>query len=261
MSTAISATRRFFRIQYVSDLHLECYDKAVFPLLVKPAARYLALAGNIGQPAYKNFASFINYAATNWDKVFYVAGNNEYHSTCYNRWVEAHIQDIVGKHRNVHFLNSANPSHYITKENVAIVGNTLWPRIQDEPCASAYRMSATMSEQKMELARQIQYWAYQKIPVCVITHHIPSYALSRSKDYVSDCESLMRPPVHAWIYGRAAVCTGMINTVFTAVNARGYPNETVKNFSPTQCLEFSIDDDDGTDKPLQELTYSATLDL
>ena len=42
-----SALKRLFRIQYVSDLHLEFLTELTPQSIVKPAAPYLALAGEL----------------------------------------------------------------------------------------------------------------------------------------------------------------------------------------------------------------------
>ena len=59
-----------FQIQYVSDLHLEMYQEVPFPLLLKPNARYLALAGDIGQPLCQSWRPFFDYVNTNWERTF-----------------------------------------------------------------------------------------------------------------------------------------------------------------------------------------------
>jgi hypothetical protein len=113
-----------FRIQYVNNLHLECYTKAVFPLLIKPQARYLALTGNIGLPGRPVFESFLDYVNDHWDKTFYIAGEKEY--THKPTILESHLalEDSLKKRQNIHYFYPNN-SLYVTKENIAIVGSTL----------------------------------------------------------------------------------------------------------------------------------------
>jgi hypothetical protein len=303
-SKVLATVQRRFRIQYVSDIHLEFYDKVPFPLLVKPNARYLALAGDIGQPSHTNYNAFLQYASANWDMVFYVPGNHEYynkHPAKKWKWVkpqtmeerDADIRDIVGQYANIHLLTPDSPSVHLEKENVAIVGSTLWSHIPTELHGDIrHRMNdynyiakedgVAIEEKDINnlhdvhynsLMNAIQYWAYQKVPVCVITHHMPSFKLVSPKyanDFVNccfatNCEGLMMPHVKGWIYGHTHnVSSGMIKNVFTAVNSRGYPNESVCGFSPNAFMELntsSSEEDEAGDKPLQDLCKAAQEDI
>lgn len=300
-SVLTAAAKRYFRIQYVSDIHLEFYDKATFPLLVKPAARYLALAGDIGQPHKAAFPSFIDYVSRHWDEVFYITGNHEYYNKDFRKWkytppktiatIDAEIAEIVSKHKNVHFLNPANPSYFLAKENVAIVGATLWSHVPpelkyraesgvndynciyagdpDNKPVTTETLNAIHTEHKRMLESQIDFWTYQKVPVVVMTHHMPSFRLVSPRwtthplnvCFASNCDSLMRSPVKAWIYGHTHnVSSGMLRNVFTAVNARGYPSESLPGFSTEAYIEFPVELDD-SDKPLPELAKAATEEL
>lgn len=144
----LKALRRMFRIQYVSDLHLEFYEKAAFPQLVTPNARYLALAGDIGQPDSRLFHSFLSYVSGNWDRVFYVPGNHEYYSKLHvKKWKyhppspfhERHqeLRKSVEPYKNIHLLDSSTPSYFCDEENVAVVGSTLWTHVPDEHLVDA----------------------------------------------------------------------------------------------------------------------------
>jgi predicted phosphodiesterase len=148
MAAPLKAIRRMFRIQYVSDLHLEFYEKAVFPQLVTPNARYLALAGDIGQPGSRVFQSFLSYVSGNWDRVFYVPGNHEYYAKQpapkwkYNQPTPFHerhqnLRESVEPYKNIHLLDSLCPSYLCEEENVAIVGSTLWSHVPDERLVDA----------------------------------------------------------------------------------------------------------------------------
>lgn len=292
------AAKRLFRIQYVSDLHLELYDKLAFPLVLKPAARYLALAGDIGQPRKTNFTSFIEYASKNWDRVFYVAGNHEYYaSRRAEQWkyskpqtmfeVQTHLQEIIAPYKNVSFLHHDNPSVYLSDENVAIVGSTLWTHIPNDFKTDATHgindynyipIEGDKGIQKLTpditnlihekeyamLESTIDYWGSQKAQVCVITHHMPSYSLISPRYYgspynccfASHAERLMKPHVKAWIYGHTHNAgTGIIKNTICAVNARGYPNESVPGFSREAWLEFQTNNDN--DAASDELAAAA----
>ena len=283
---------RLFRIQYVSDLHLEFYDKLAFPLLVKPAARYLVLAGDIGQPSHPLFRSFMEYVSGNWDRVFYVAGNHEYYNMKKERrqtmsGVQDAIHNVIYPYKNVHFLHPSNPHVYMSEQNVAIIGTTLWTHISDDMIVRAQRgmndynyidaepskrlhphdVNRLHAAEKQLLEEQIMYWTFRKANICVITHHMPSYSLisQRYADFplnacfASACESLMTRQVRAWIYGHTHTCgTQRIRDTMCHVNARGYPNETVRGFTPDTWYEFSCrDDTDGCDAELSAAAASS----
>ena len=209
----MASLRKLFRIQYVSDLHLEHYDKVVFPLLVKPAARYLALAGDIGHVRHQNFRSFLDYTSRNWEHVFYVPGNHEYYQGKSKMWqhhppatyqsMNECLVDAVSPYKNIHILGAggaAPPSYYIKDENVAIVGSTLWSHIPAEHLVDArcemndYSMIPWEVEgvvcamhpddtnelhdtERAIIAEQIQRWGDYGAQVCVLTHHMPSFTL------------------------------------------------------------------------------------
>lgn len=211
----LKALRRMFRIQYVSDLHLEFYEKAVFPLLVKPNARYLALAGDIGQPTSPVFHSFLSYVSGNWDRVFYVPGNHEYYAKYpAAKWKSnpptpyhtrhSSLREIVSEFKNIHFLDSDSPSYFCEDENVAVVGNTLWTHVPDERLVDArLRMNDYSyipivqgdvckqlvpditnmfhADGRRILETEINEWKRRGADVCVLTHHMPSFRLISSR--------------------------------------------------------------------------------
>ena len=258
----MAALKRMFRIQYVSDLHIERYEKATFPLLVKPAARYLALAGDIGKPGHFLFENFLQYVSHNWEKVFYVAGTTELSSSTSLYQSHRNLMTSTSRYPNIHYLHHSWSSA-VTKEDVAIVGATLWPckekypRIRMDGATEAEVLGPPFTHRvqahtKRMLEDQIQYRTARKQSICMITHHMPSPQLISPRfrhisnnRYIANCEELMGPPIKAWIYGKTHnVATGMVNGTFTAVNARGYPTEVVPGFSPSAFLEFAVEEQD-----------------
>lgn len=213
--------KSLFRIQYASDLHLEHYDKYAFPLIVRPNARYLALAGDIGTPGTAIYTSFMNYVSSNWDRVFYVAGNREYYQPHKRNWQistprtfdETHeeIQNTVSKYKNISFLDHNRPSVHLTNENVTIIGSTLWSKIHEHHSSVSqatvpdyshipirekhgsllrslrpYDTSRWHMRDKALLETQIDYWKLaSKSKIIMLTHHVPSFTLISPK--YSDC--------------------------------------------------------------------------
>ena len=211
-----------FRLQYISNLHL--YDKAPFPLIVKPAAKYLALAGNIGRPKSAIHASFIDYCSRNWEHTFYIPGSLEM----------PHIYDLdhqLNNHPRVSLLNAGQMSYYLPKPNVAILGTPFLNPI----------------EEGKQLSQLLDYWEYQKASVCVVTHGDPTQFHTH----------LFRTSIKTWIYGDANTHTcGMYGTMYAAVNgslqSTPYRCSAVIDFPST---------DDSKDIPLQELAAAATLGM
>lgn len=270
-----AALKRLFRIQYVSDLHLEHRAKHAFPYLVTPAARYLALAGDIGQPSHSLFRPFLEYVSRNWEQAFYVAGNHEYYAGSRKSMFETQdqIKSECDRFPNIHFLHHDNPSHYLAPMNFAIVGTTLWTHIPQESVEDAkrgmndYRMiqvheddgtlvpldpnitNILHAKERARLEAQIDYWGAQGAQVCVITHHMPSFGFISQRYqghplsvcFASHCESLMKPHVRAWIYGHTHNCsTAVVGNTVAVVNACGYPLEIVPGFCRDAWVEFPI---------------------
>jgi len=209
-----------FRLQYISNLHL--YDKAPFPLIVKPAAKYLALAGNIGRPKSAIHASFMDYCSRNWEHTFYIPGSLE----------TQHIYDLEHQlHNNprLTLLNAGQMSYYLPKPNVAILGTSFLNPVKE----------------REQLSSLLDYWEYQKASVCVVTHGDPT------KNHIY----LFRKSIKAWIYGDANTHTcGMYGTMYAAVNG----SRQSTPYRHSAIVEFP-QSDDSKDVPLQELAAAATL--
>jgi hypothetical protein len=207
------AANRLFRIQFASNLHLQYYEKVPFPLLVKPAARYLALAGNIGEPHTRLWNSFFTYASSNWDRVYFVPGHEEYLKFKNQPMLEIYndLQDSLAKWSNVTCFNPLTTYKYLPKENVAVIGNT------------------------HDMRKNIDYFTYQKTPMVILTHYAPRLQ-----------HGFVSPYIRAWIYGDTHEAVGYQHgTMIYTNNARGYPNEPVIGFTTAATLEFEGGDEEG----------------
>jgi predicted phosphohydrolase len=117
-------------IQVLSDLHLEFYK--TFPK-IKPLAKYLFLAGDIGtiQSDYDSKTkNFLSYCSKNWEKTFYVMGNHEFyqkkeftHKMISTEELENKYQDICNEFSNVYLLNN---TYQEIIPGLNIYGTTLW---------------------------------------------------------------------------------------------------------------------------------------
>ena len=265
-----------FRIQYVSDIHLEMYDKVPFPLIVKPAARYLALCGDIGHPRQPIFQNFMEYCSQRWDKVFYVPGNHEYYNkknivtTRQTKWnipetmaqIEENTRTLLVPYKNIYYLNNAIVE--LPDENMNILGTTLWTDIPYEKFSEAtlrlndMNFIANFTPEKMKsLHVQSSSWLMDALwktnsqgrRAIVLTHHMPSEVLVEPR-YLGDrygylfytemTMHLANPALAMWICGHSHSCARILYRpgVELYMNARGYPDENIEGFVTTAVAEY-----------------------
>jgi hypothetical protein len=189
-----------FRLQYISDIHLERMHRAVFSRIVRPVAGTLALAGDIGHPHKELYAKFIQYCKENWDDVILVAGNHEFDEEGYTQQIDR-IRDICSQWRNVHFLH--NESVYLNHLGVNFCGTTLWtettkPRLHKE--------AITWLDSALYTAEMLQQ------DTVVVSHYRATNLLSRGARppatnhpplYTTNLEDMLCWPVRAWISGHS----------------------------------------------------------
>lgn len=150
-----------FRIQYISDIHLETHhntSESIFKKILKPSAPYLALCGDIGYPGTQLYEPFLKYCSDNFEHVFYIAGNHEFYndmksikflknkelmskeldedslrrlSVRFSRDTREtrteKIREICQKFTNIHFLDKE--IFHIPNTNLIVVGCTLWSKL------------------------------------------------------------------------------------------------------------------------------------
>ena len=100
-----------FSLQYASNLHITRHDKPLFPLFVKPAARHLALVGDVGNPEHPHFSNFFTYASQHWHTVIYAPTPHSNHSLIYD-----HIKHL----QNVHILTNPRPFFLFADYKIAL---------------------------------------------------------------------------------------------------------------------------------------------
>lgn len=184
-----------FKIQYISDIHLEFRKK--YDII--PVAENLALCGDIGYPDQYSYHNFINDCSEKFKNVFVIYGNHEY----YNIKDSNNILTMDEKksytknfNSNVYFLD--NDVVYINKYTnkvqkncdvncIKIIGSTLWSNIS---LNSNYRMNDTYLIYKSKNERltdvdirnlhkeSVEYILEEldkdkKIPCVLLTHHGP----------------------------------------------------------------------------------------
>ena len=106
-------------LQCIRNLNLQNYANIVYPLVIIPKTRYLALCGNIIDPTvynYRIYKSFLNYCSTHWEKVFYIPGPSE------NRFGLA-IQELCKPHINIKYLDM--DIYKFPGKKLHVIGTTL----------------------------------------------------------------------------------------------------------------------------------------
>ena len=207
-----------FKIQYISDLHLE-YKKEL-PKITRKCGDYLALLGDIGNPFHQNYREFISIAADSYEKVFLVSGNHEYWQVDQSMdAVDHQIDRIASSHKNVHFMNKKK----LSIAGFDIVGATLWSNV--------------ITSNKIH--QQHVRWLSDAIKSCqqntiVLTHHLPSYAMITPEYqtayyagthswYASHLDHLFAHPVKLWLCGHSHCSFATkINGISCCINAYGY---------------------------------------
>lgn len=253
--------KKTFRLQYLSDIHLEKYGNALRTTLdqLKPRAPNLALLGDIGCPFEDNYQDFLLTCARRYDHVYLVSGNHEYYGASIratNRQINK-VCELAPK-KNLHFLQNTLVSSDPTSFDAPLIaGCTLWseidaktvPHSKDfERIWSAYqrenhptelrRRPLTLDEY-LALHRRDVAWLKGVItkaerPLIVLTHHLPSYRMISPRFYspshhhdafASNLYDLFQPPLVSWLCGHTHDNREiLINNVYCGVNAARHIN-------------------------------------
>ncbi len=266
-----------FKIQYVSDIHLEFHDKynegQITPsMFLKPSAPYLALCGDIGIPELRAYETFLAWCSQEYEKVFIVAGNHEYYTyRCPIKndmpTKQKRIREIVSQYPNIYFLDCN--SYYEENYNLRILGCTLWSDVSlaDERQIIKYmndyrnifieginsllprKMTEFHVEQKSWLHQEIEKAAEKNENLLILTHYLPSFKLIAAKYednplnmcFATDCEDLMKAPVKGWICGHSHTgVTKEIRGVQLCMNPYGYTGERVETRDRAKVLELIL---------------------
>lgn len=262
-----------FKLQYISDLHLEHHDKynegnIVPSMFLIPKAPYLALCGDIGNPDLTAYKDFLAWCSKSYKVVFLVAGNHEFYNYRSSKKSDMStriekLRSICSQFKNVVFLN--RDSYSFPEYNLRILGCTLWSdtSMGNEEKIMSYMNDARnillegdvplLPSKMTELHHADKEWLRKEIEkakminesVLVFTHYLPSYKLIHEKYqeysmnmcFASDCEELIREPVKAWICGHSHTGVKLVlNGVNCLMNPYGYPGEKVETRNREEVL-------------------------
>jgi predicted phosphohydrolase len=113
------------KIQYCSDLHLEFPENKKFleQHPIEPLGEVLLLAGDILPfSMHKKETAFIDYAADNFEAVYWIPGNHEYYQWDAEKIADPLFEKVRG---NVWIVNNQT----IPYKHVNLICSTLWSKI------------------------------------------------------------------------------------------------------------------------------------
>ncbi len=203
-------------IQVISDIHLEFFNS--YPK-IKPLAKYLFLAGDIGTISNKfdtKVKDFLTYCSKNWEKTFYVLGNHEFYQTKEYAYQKINFEELEQKYNqictelpNVHLLNDTSAQLEL---GLDVYGTTLWTGnygcVHDvADIFNDYNMIAIKSKtnpennislneeyinskSKNQLDRLKDYLNTNKTKSIILTHFPPVRANTSNPKYLSQPEYL-----------------------------------------------------------------------
>jgi len=248
------------RIQIISDLHIECYDKwKILNFLIEPQAPILALLDDIGHACSHQLRTFLHSQCDRFEHVLFLAGNHEYYNkgdtvnsmTEQNEWMIS----VCSERPNLHFMEKES----LVLNGITILGTTLWSEIPDDSLELAerdlndYHLSynhaageaprglkaietrALHRENIRWLESELRRATYDHKALVVLTHHTPmvtgtSHPRFENSDitccFSSDLEELLlesSPALVAWACGHTHYNFDfMVGDVRVLSDQRGY---------------------------------------
>jgi len=176
-------------IQVISDIHLEFYNS--YPK-IKPLAKYLFLAGDIGTISNQydlKVKNFLSYCSINWEKTFYVLGNHEFYQTEEFAYQKTSFEELELKYKqicselpNVYLLDN---SFQEIEPGINVYGTTLW---------TSYEISNKNSNKNfMILGENGNYGCVSRIEdvlndfnmIAIKPHNNSKHNISLNKEYIN----------------------------------------------------------------------------
>lgn len=206
-------------MQFASDIHLEYHAGKNWPELI-PKARFLALAGDIGNPFQKSFANYLTYCSKRFERVFVVMGNHDGWSQELDV-AKRKIRSVCAERGNCTFLDD----EVVDLEGVRVFGSTLWSPVTDRAARGMndYNMifhnnkhltpEDTRDMHDATVARIDNLLNESDKPLLVITHYAPLLEMNgrygcspHISAFCADLRHLFRKPLVGWISGHTHAC-------------------------------------------------------
>lgn len=219
------------------------------PLDTNP--RYLALLGDIGNPALKAYPHFLRWCGRRFTQVFVVSGNHEAYGKFFDETKELIQEACREAGDNVSFCDRSS----FRIGGVRVLGTTLWSRVDPANFAEVRR---DLSDYKMikkrdpevgstkigpddtnqwfetELAwLRAELAAEPDVPTIVLTHHAPSFYCNEpdfdvndpiSQCFCSNLDELFADPIVIWCFGHTHFPMDVRwGTTRVCSNPAGYP--------------------------------------
>lgn len=247
------------RIQYCSDLHLEINKKKEYPTLLEPVAPILALVGDIGDPESAELETFLTWCCSAWKQVIYVPGNHEFWRVKpgTRKTVNSAMAILKGFEAKLPNLMVCWRTKFVSEDGVVVLATPLWSRpaegvipheyehawIDPDRSFDSETLSRLHEADLLWLQRELQI--NRKRTVVVLTHYAPSLLLvdrrlvkeADESLYASDLDTLIRPPIVAWVCGHVHQtiqwtkewenANGESGSVLILTNPRGYHDENI----------------------------------
>ena len=239
-------------IQFLSDVHIECFDDDVNPLdFVTPCADILILAGDIGSLyRFQQLLKFLKSISLHFKAVLYVPGNHEWYKlpnyiSLDMEELNIRLKTLENSIENLYVLNRSS----VLIGDVCIAGCTLWtkPDCQVPPFIVRIHDVKTKEYENMHhkdlcyLQDMISYCSKKNIKLLVVTHHPPTYKVldntKRRKKYISLYANhldylLSKDSVDMWICGHVHTNFDFVTEQGCRVvsNQKGKTKDKVQNF-------------------------------
>jgi len=252
MTHSIKSSGKNNKLLYISDLHLELRPNLNYNKLLQQKAKYLVLAGDIGNPVIEtnSYIKFLSAVSKSFKYVFYILGNHEYYNNQKITLPEMRdkIMNICSKFRNIYILD--NDSYELEDENIIILGTTLWSmadHIEASRCNDYQRIWIKSDDSVVNITTaDTTYWHQKNVDwlsskikdknYIIISHYAPllnspGYYLSHPKYPMTSCFQtdltyLMNDNIKVWIYGHTHYNNDFIySNIRICSNQVGYDDE------------------------------------
>lgn len=243
-----------------SDVHLEQYKRwsdLDQRLMQAPPSGVdtLILAGDIGVPINfdksenEKYVEFLKYMKTGYKHVILIAGNHEYYNCVEADISKDCVDEIIQKIAEKVGVVFLQRSTWLHPSGVLIAGCTLWSKVErdTQPTINDTRFAFSTVRKYQNCHSEDVKWLTKtietldpKVPVLVVTHHMPSHSATHSHYagspyapwFASDLDHLFVSPIIGWVAGHTHErMSCKINNIPLEINPLGYPQE-VKQTSP-----------------------------